>query len=187
MKTMFYGRQKAEGRKQRTEDRGQKTGAFTLAELLVVMAIFSMICAGILAVFNVGLFSLDIVSAKLDIQQESRRAMFWIVKELRETDNTHIVVSEPSRIQFQLNTGINSWGSIIEYALVSAGTPQQMIRRIDVSDPGQVPIEFKDISNLSFDYSQLAENVVGVTITASKTARSKPLSMILNTGVKLRN
>lgn len=63
--------------------KGKKPG-FTLVEVLLSTAILTFILAGLYAVFNVGNLSYGTDTKLLDLQQDARLAMDWMVREIRQ-------------------------------------------------------------------------------------------------------
>ncbi len=85
---------------------------FTLIEMMVVMAIFSMIMASIFGVLAIGRSSWYQGTTQIDVQQEARKAMDKIVRELRESGSQKITVGA-SQVTFQISTGVDANGQII--------------------------------------------------------------------------
>ncbi|MBU3933383.1 MAG: prepilin-type N-terminal cleavage/methylation domain-containing protein [Candidatus Omnitrophica bacterium] len=65
---------------------------FTLVELMVVIFIFSIIMAATFGVLSTGRQSWHTGSTQVELQQETRRAMDRMVRELRESGSTHISI-----------------------------------------------------------------------------------------------
>jgi len=76
---------------------------FTLIELMVVIFIFSVIMAATFGVLSIGRQSWHTGSTQVELQQETRRAMDRMVRELRESGSTHISIPVGgSSITFQV-------------------------------------------------------------------------------------
>lgn len=71
-----------------------KKSGITLVEVLVAAFILLIIMSALFVVLNVGELSNTIVGAKLEVQQEVRRAMDWMVKDLRQTDRKLLLVTD---------------------------------------------------------------------------------------------
>ena len=83
-------------------------GGYSLAELLVSMAVLGLLMAGTLSVLQSGLRAYGWGSARVEAQQSARIALERMVKELREAgyDPTGagiaaVVAAEPARVTFQ--------------------------------------------------------------------------------------
>lgn len=70
-----------------------KKSGITLVEVLVAAFILLIIMSALFVVLNVGELSNTIVGAKLEVQQEVRRAMDWMIRDLRNTDRMRLQVT----------------------------------------------------------------------------------------------
>jgi prepilin-type N-terminal cleavage/methylation domain-containing protein len=149
---------------------------FTLVELMVVMLIFSIILAAVYSVLTVGKASYQTGETQIIVQQEARRAMDEMVRELREAssiDPTTFAegVSEDI-IRFTLKT------ETIEY-VVNARQLQRIVS-------GTTTILANNIENIQFTLS--GGNKVYIVLTAQKTGIFvEPANIVLTSQVVLRN
>jgi type II secretory pathway pseudopilin PulG len=85
---------------------GQRVG-FTLVELMFVMTILTVILGGLLTSFLIGRSSYMTSDAYIQVQQEARRALDIMGKELRAARSTVAVSGNPagSQVNFQVALG----------------------------------------------------------------------------------
>jgi len=92
-----------------------KNRGFTLVELMVTMLIFSIIIATMFGVLSVGRQSWYTGSTQVDLQQETRKAMGRMVKELRKTGSDHVTIDNGgARITFQVPVDWDSDGDVVD-------------------------------------------------------------------------
>lgn len=153
-------------------------------------------------VLNIGNFSNSISTAKLEVQQNVRRAIDWMLKDLRQSSRTRLTVTpqvgspvsfaglpmdaiftDPQFQACQGHDGANViWSSYqIGYSFDAA---TQKITRTNLATSQKW--EFSNISNLEF--RKIGINLLRVTVSGEKTARGniKP-TFTLQTEVRLRN
>ncbi|MBN3038665.1 MAG: prepilin-type N-terminal cleavage/methylation domain-containing protein [Candidatus Omnitrophica bacterium] len=92
----------------------KKNRGFTFVEVMVVFFVFSVIMAAIYAVLNVGKQSWYMGITQEDVQQEARTAMEMMVRELRESRDSGVVVAAGnSRITFEMPSGTDANGDLV--------------------------------------------------------------------------
>lgn len=92
-----------------------KRCGFTLVELMVVGLIFTLISLAIFGVLSVGRQSWCTGSTQVQLQQETRKAMDWMVKGLRESGSTHANITESgSIITFQVPVDQDNDGDVLD-------------------------------------------------------------------------
>ncbi|MFC1698530.1 PilW family protein [Candidatus Omnitrophota bacterium] len=154
---------------------------FTLVELMGTILIFTIILLGTITIFTIGKNSWQIGAAQLDVQQEARRAMESMVRELRQSNGidgaTFVNGVSNNLIRFTLGA-LN-----IEFRLNQAGfNPDQLIR----SQGGANTVLANSIQSVQFDL--LGGNVVYITLTAQKRSRLGHLvDAVVVSQVALRN
>jgi len=186
-----------------------KSKAFTLVEVLVVTFISVIIFSAIFMVLNMGEFQNRIGSTRIDVQQEARRALDWMMRDMRQTHRTFMNVTNEtgylvwfvdvpngqafSDPELQLCTGYDvatgetSWTPYtIRYEF---NATSQTVTRTD-SNTAQV-LRFNNITDLTFTCIDHL-NLLRVNITAQKVAKSSPAGNItqvfnLSEEVRLRN
>lgn len=124
-----------------------KIRSFALIEILLVVALVSLVTGGFFYLYNSAESARLVSIAKTEVQSEVRRAMDWIVNDLRQTTTasiTDINNSPPStstHIKFKKVTGYSvkagvpspDFGNFIEYTYNSDS------KTITRTDPGNSP------------------------------------------------
>jgi prepilin-type N-terminal cleavage/methylation domain-containing protein len=170
-------RPQAETETDRIEDINYQMKGFTLIEILVVIAILSITIAAIYGVLNIVSMTYNVDLGILDLQQNARQAMDWMVKELRESSPSDITIGAGGDdITFDTPNETN-----IRYYLDAS--ENQIIRRYP---PGTNRIIANNIENLNFS---LISSLLEIQITARKpqTPQRQDLSFLLKEQVRLRN
>lgn len=182
-----------------------KKNGITLVEVLVAGFILSIIMSALLLVLNVGNLSNTIVGAKLEVQQEVRRAMEWMVRDLRQTDRMRLLVRDVSGGPLTQNQ-FNSFGNgvivtnplfniCIGYSVSGnlwssnqiGYTYDAVNQRIVRSDSGTGNTwQFNHISSLTFTKIGLNSLLVEIIGQRTATGTIAPTST-LQEEVKLRN
>jgi prepilin-type N-terminal cleavage/methylation domain-containing protein len=150
---------------------------FTLIELMVVMLIFSIISAAIFAVLAMGRQSWQIGTTRVEVQQEARKAMDSMLRDLRGASSidpgTFVAGVSDDIIRFTLQ------GTQIEFALNPAGQLQRI-------ESGVTTILANHVNAIQFEL--FGNNVVYLTLTTRKnTILGHSVEMSLNSQVVLRN
>lgn len=139
--------------------------SFTLIELMISVVIFSIILLAIFQVLHVGDISWHTGEAKVNVQQEARRALESMSKELVEadivipaegtsTDTTTFLIPE------SVTGGVISWSPSYQYLLSG---DNQLIRQ---APDGAQTILANYISQV--DFNRLTYDELMVTVTATK-------------------
>ena len=179
-----------------------KNMGFTLVETIVAGFIFTIIFAALFSVLNIGDFSNTVGGIKLEVQQEVRMPLDWMVKDLRQTSRNKIVLEEYenktftdladnltfTRARFNLCTGYNTANSTISWATNQTGYDFDAINQTIIrTDFGSgYSQQFNNIANLTF--TKIGINSLRVNITGQKVARGNITSTVtLEEEVKLRN
>ena len=150
---------------------------FTLVELLAVVLIFSIISAAIFGVLTIGRQSFQIGAIQVEVQQEARKAMDRMVRELRGASSidqgTFTAGVSDDIIRFTLE------GQVIEFAVVSGNQLQR-------TAAGTTTILANNIEDIQFEL--FGGNVVYLTLTTRKSSIfGHPVEVVLNSQVVLRN
>jgi hypothetical protein len=90
-----------------------KSGGFTLVEILVVTLLFTIIIGSLLVTLTTGQLSTAVGSAKADLQAKLRNIMGLLVRDVRQTNILEINTHSPTidHIQFRKVTGIDASGN----------------------------------------------------------------------------
>lgn len=161
--------------------------AFTLIEALISIFVLSVILSGIYMFLNLGDMTYNTDMGLLDLHQQARQAMYWIVSELREATQIEDISSDGRSITFDTVTA----GGVQYYHNT---TDNQVIREYPV---GTERILCNYIASLSFccwheDTSTCNttcsdSNLVKIQLNANKSVKGRTLSFSLNEQVRLRN
>ena len=167
-------RSKTKTETDRIKDIDYEMKGFTLVEILVGLFILSVAIAGIYAVLNIGNMTYYIDMDFLDLQQNARRAMDLMVKELRE--------SSPGDIQITAGGGHITFDTLNELGIEYYFNTQdsQIIREYP---PGATRILANNIETLNFN---LSGNLLDIQVTARRAQR-RDISFLLREQVRLRN
>lgn len=173
----------------------KKNSGLTLIETIIVIFLFSIVLASIYNILTTSRFSWKSASSQLTVQQEARRGLNTMLKELRQARLSTIsgvpVDGMPhSSITFQIPESITesgvTWSSNIQYSLGGLNSAQ-LIR---TQDSGQRVLA-NNISILTFDRSPSSPDTITINIATQKnifenisTAQS---SINLDSAVKVRN
>ena len=169
---------------------------FTLVEVLVSAAILTFIIAGIYAILNIGRMTYYTDMCYLDLHQNARQSMRWMVRELREASAEDIaivsIVGDDDRITFDTpnEDGIQYYRDLSDINVDNI--ENQIIRE---HPTGTYRILSNDISTLSFccwhddicDEDCSNSYLLQIQLTAEKTASGRDLSFPLIVKVRLRN
>ena len=150
--------------------------AFTLIELMVTLLIFTIILTAIYSSFTISNNFYQIDMGLLNVQQQARQAMDWLVKELRESSSSSVSISytSPSLENITFNTPSKTG---IQYYVASG----QLIREHPV---GTTRVIANNITAL--DYT-LGSSTLKIALTTSTTALKRPISIQLVEKISLRN
>lgn len=160
--------------------------AFSLAELLVSIAILTIISAAVLMVMNFGDRAFHMDSGLLQLQQEARRATEAIARDLRSA-HTKSIDASGAVITFSTpsSSGAKFYRDTVNNRLIRefpAGTTQVVGNHITA-------LSFccwhDDTSTCTTDCS--GSNLVSLDLTSSNNIRGRDLSFSLRERVNTRN
>jgi prepilin-type N-terminal cleavage/methylation domain-containing protein len=151
---------------------GKSKRSFTLLEVLVSIAILTLVVAGVFSVFYVGDTCWRTDTGLVDLQQQVRQAIDGMSREIRQGNPGSIAITEAgARIDFSIG------GDNIAYYLNNG----QIIREYSA---GADRILGNNISALNFS---LDGSVVLIEVTAEKTVQGRDVTFALSEKVGLRN
>ena len=178
---------------------------FTLAEVLVCVALISFIAAGIYEVFIVANRSWHSDSGMVDLQQAARKAMDGMTREIRQSKPSEITLQN-NQITFSLpDPDSDEWIGDIKYYLDTNDVnndnkANQIIREYPV---GTYKVLAEDIDSLSLcwlqdsgDCNEQASNVARIQLKAKRTVYGREVCFpapcadngkVLEEKVRLRN
>ncbi len=152
-----------------------KRGGYTLIEMLIVLAIVSLLFSAVFGVLNVGNISFNIGSARQTIENQARQGLDNMLRELYETSGGRVVLSGAnSVITFMLPVGFDGAGNLLwgaegvqNYKIRYLVDKNQLVRNIlDSSDKLiSQKVLATDIQSLLF---ALDGSMMTVTLNAKK-------------------
>ena len=168
---------------------------FTLVEVLVTVLIYMLVAAAGYMVLSSGMLSWQVNNTRVELQQELRKAMDWMVLDLRQAGPSS--VSSPSvsntwatsitfRVAVGASGGVVVW-STEQYRYYLGGTNNRQLRRQDLTT-GTVKEIAQDISVLQVRRPLTAQDTVEISLTAAKqTSLGGMISQTMDFAVQLRN
>ncbi|MBU1062237.1 MAG: prepilin-type N-terminal cleavage/methylation domain-containing protein [Candidatus Omnitrophica bacterium] len=165
---------------------------FNLIELMIVIVIFSIILGAIFATMTISGLSWYSGSTQVEMQQEVRRGLDRIVKELRQSNPT-MITGVPANgipynsISFRLpltdNNGDITWSNTINYSL--GGLNNRQLLRTEGTNQ---EILANNIVGLQLTRQVSASNIIEVTLQSQKaTVLGHIVATTLNSKIKFRN
>lgn len=160
----------------------------TLLEVMVVVAIFSVIFAILLTVFASGRVSFQTQDTQIELQQEVRRAVDRMVLEMHQAGSATIstTLATNDTVTFQIPTGFDAngnvvWGPSIQYFRGGLNN-SQLIRTYN----GTNTTLANQVASLVF--SAPSSEIIAINISMNKTSLSQAaLQANMTTRVRLRN
>lgn len=171
---------------------------FSLIEALITLVIFSLIFIAMFSIMNQGLKTWHIADINIEVQQDARRAVMAMERQLHQTRTSQI--AQPANgtyyttLSFKLpqdtdgdgdlinSTGNIEWSNFITY---SRNGSNQLIR---TNSDGSISVLAQNITNLQFRRYSGNPKVIEITITARKaTAADKSSQVNIISLVKVRN
>jgi prepilin-type N-terminal cleavage/methylation domain-containing protein len=170
---------------------------FTLVEVMITSAILVVLVAGIFSAIYVGEMSGGISGGVLDLQQEARRALSGMMRELRQTRSGSVTISSNNtRVTFNIPTSISSgaviYSSGIVYYLDSAA--RRIYRLYGSSGTGSTRVIGQNVQALQFNCLGGANstdcgssNMIEISIVTNTTARGRHFFFNLTETGRMRN
>ncbi len=167
----------------------------SLTEIIVVIFLFSIMLAAIFTVLATARNSWKSGGSRLGVQQEARRGLNSLAKELRQA-RLSTITGVPndgttySSINFQIpdsiSAGGTTWSTIIQYSIGGLNNTQ-LLRTQD----GNQRVLTNNVSSLGFSRSASMPDVLNISITVQKNTfpglGAIQTSETLNTEVNVRN
>lgn len=166
-----------------------KESGLTLIEILVSAFVLLIIITALFLSLTTGEFSHSLSSAKVDLQAKVRRAMDWMVKDVRQTNLIEINTNNPSgnHIKFKQVRGINnatgSYALSSNYIEYSYDNITDGLTRNEVNASGSILRSwvFSNISEASF------YTAPGVLLAPGDVLASKKLIITVSGTTQVRN
>ncbi len=176
---------------------------FTIVEVTIAAALSTILIAGVFAILLVSNKQLQIINAKMSIEEEPREALFKMAQELRQTSSGQFIGfgTSGTSIQFRVpvpkpdaSTLVNNtydplWAAYITYSL---NTNTHQILRTSVEDGvTKQAILANNVTSLSFSRANSTSSLVTIQIHAQQTfsdGRKVPAQpILLTTEAETRN
>ena len=157
--------------------------AFTLVEVLIVALVFSFLAIGVTQVMNLGNVTFPVDLGQMQLQQQTRQAIQWMTRELRQASNP-VIGTGGNRITF------DSFGDIgMSYYLDTGdangdGLVNQIIREFPA---GTRRIVADNITGLIFTPDGAPIRLIRIDVSAGRTVLGRALNFTLAEQVRLRN
>jgi len=172
-----------------------RDNGFTLFEIMVVMFLFSIILTAIFSVLATGRISFSSADSQLTVQQEARRGLNVMIKELRQAGVSTIGglpadgVSRAS-ITFKIPTAIAlggiTWSGDIQYSL--GGLNGRQLLRTESTNQRVLA---NNVLTLNFSRGNITPDIVNITIIVQKNTfpgfSARQSNITLTSRVKVRN
>lgn len=162
---------------------------FSLVEAMIVMALFSFVLAGVYFSMEVGQRSWQVNEARVEVQEELRKGMDFLIYELRQTGVNGIIdlAEDGTSITFSLPSSVSSSGSIVwnsaspvTIAVTNDGT-ENLVR----TQAGVSRVLARNISDV--DFVQNGDSL-DITLSAQEASANGPMfTRSFNVIVQLRN
>ncbi len=162
----------------------------TLVETLITALIFAFLVGGVYLTLIVGIGSWQANDVRIELQQELRKSMDWMIGDLRQ-GGVSTITNVPadgnwySTITFKTSTGVSNgnivWSAdTIQYVLSS-----NQLQRINGA---QTKLIAQDIQSLQIRRQASTPSIVEVSLQdQKKTSTGHQINVTLNFKVELRN
>ena len=170
---------------------GSHRSAFTLVEVIIVIAIVSILLAVLASMVNIGEISRSRDMEKINLFREARQIMYQIARDVRQTTSQEISDNGPtsSHVKFRIYSDYNAtletpiWsGGYIEYSYDPAN---QTLTRSDANTG--LTKSFNNVVTVPFNTSLLSNNKLIATIETERPFRGSNITSNLTTEIKIRN
>jgi len=147
----------------------------TLVEVMTTVVIFSFILGICYALLISGSDSWETNSARVELQQELRKAMDWITQDLRQAGSASIVNvpadgNAYTSITFRKSAGVSGgnlvWDSSTTRYFLGGTGGTQLLRQVGAQTASVIA---QNIQSLQFSRQTSTANVVNVSIQTQKT------------------
>ncbi len=162
----------------------------TLVETMIATLIFTMIVGALYVVLNAGQASWETNKTKIELQQEARKAMDWMINDLRQSGNSSIVDVPATgawfnQITFKTPSGVTSGSISWNLATIRFAKSGTQLQRTDTNGTKVIA---QDIQTIQFRRLSTAANILEVAITTQKTtAKGLVVQYPFNFSIQIRN
>ncbi len=175
-----------------------KKKGYTLIEMLIVLAIVSLLFNAIFDVLNMGNNSFNSGSTQQTVENQARQGLGKMAKELHKTNagriafsdaNTTITFKLPIRYDYIDDKGQIIWGAegVEDYKISYTVANKQVVRKVLNASDTLISQKVLAVDIQSLEFS-LDVNLLTITLTAQKNAiGGKCLTQSLSSKVTFRN
>ncbi len=165
----------------------------TLVEILVTVVVYSLVITAAYSVLNSGILSWQVNNVKVQLQQELRKSMDWIMLDLRQAgsasiDDVPVSNTWSTAITFSIAAGVSGGSTVwstdkVNYYL--GGTGNDQLKRQFGADTRDIA---QHIKTFEVRRPVSAPNTVEVNLEAEEqTTGGQTVTLDLSFVVKLRN
>ena len=174
-------------------NRLKRLSGISLVETLITVVIFSILVGGVYLTLTVGIGSWQANNVRVELQQELRKSMDWMIADLRQSGSSTITNVPAdgnwySTITFKTSSGV-SGGNIVWSAntiqYIVGGNNSNQLQRINGA---QTKIIAQSIQSLQIRRQASTSNIVEISMQAQKnTSTGHQITNSLNFEAELRN
>jgi len=159
----------------RKSSTGSQKG-FSMTEMMVTMAVSTMIAYAIFAVMRAGQFEVQQTQMKMTIQDSAREGLYKMTQEIRQSAPDRIdILNAGASIQFDMPDPDNSvsadfsvnWGSAHTIQYARGGLAGNQIIRTDV-ETGLTSVIANDVTAVTFTGNGADPDTVTVTMSVQR-------------------
>lgn len=174
--------------------RSSPSRGFTLVEVMATALIFAVVAGACFVALNSGMRSWRVNNAQVELQQELRKAMDWMIEDLRQSGTSGTAMNVPAdgtwygSVTFRIAVGVSGsdvvWSSgTIRYAL--GGTDSHTLQR---TTSAGFQVIAQGIETLSLRRQAATPHIIEIRLTAKKdTPAGGVLRAATAFKVRLRN
>ncbi|MBN1688747.1 MAG: prepilin-type N-terminal cleavage/methylation domain-containing protein [Candidatus Omnitrophica bacterium] len=154
----------------------ERQKGFTLIEMMIVVAICTVIAGGIFLALQAGQTQTGVADLKMMLQDSAREAIYKMVQEIRQSAPSKITIGAGGNsIQFEfpdptapVDGSYNiDWDSAHTLTYALGGTGSQIIRTD--SDAGTTQILANDVVDIDFTGNSGQPTLVTITVSVQRT------------------
>jgi prepilin-type N-terminal cleavage/methylation domain-containing protein len=175
---------------------------YTLIEVMISLLIFSIVLPGIFLVMNVGRSSWYSGNARIELQQELRKAIAQISDDLKQSSVSKIYLDSTMSqtfpndgvahhtIAFKVDQGVNNSSGVIIWSStpVSYNLTGNQILRSDGVNPATVVANKITGLNFTRQSSPSLSNIIFISVSSAKTTQlGQPTNASIDTAAAVRN
>ena len=155
----------------------QNEKGFSLIELMMVIAISSVMFYALAATLRQGSEQLDSAGARMNIQESAREGLYKIIQEIRQSAPTQITLGAGGNsIQLRVPDPANStnadyapnWAGSRNISYALGGTNNRQVIRTDLGT-AQTRVVANDVVTLNFTGNGAAPTLVTATMSVQRT------------------